>query len=147
MRFDLRTQRTSRKVAQAQNAVDEMSVKCRQDWPSAATVEKLWRRRPRIFPCSPEDRVLISAANLSRNRIEQQGEFGIFSKESLSRTAPASLKALSVLSPEDCFGAQHVAPCRSISPGAFHRVIDQRKWSSPTTEPLVLPSMYMYTVQ
>jgi hypothetical protein len=63
------------------------------------------------FPAH-QDPFLISAPNLSRNRIEQQGEFGIFSKESfLARLRPRT-KALYNLSPESFSGMQYVARLR-----------------------------------
>jgi hypothetical protein len=57
------------------------------------------------FPAH-QDPFLISAPNLSRNRIEQQGEFGIFSKESFFARLRPRTKALYNLSPENLSGMQ-----------------------------------------
>jgi hypothetical protein len=117
LEFHLRVPRPSRVFVLAQNAEKKMF-----DLSSAGNIGRVriverrrWRREAEnpfsLITRQHRDPFLISAPNLSRNRIEQQGGFGIFSKESFSRTAPASLKAMNILSPEKCFGVRHVVLC------------------------------------
>jgi hypothetical protein len=128
---------------------DDRSVKCRQDWPSADVERRRWRRRTRrdFFPfVSRHIKILFlsvlrtSHEIASSNRASSVSFRGNhFSHGSGLAQKPCITYLLRI--------SLACRVCCSISPGAFHRVIDQRKWSSPTTEPLILPYMYTYTVQ